>query len=327
MITEPTALLRHMMLGRAVEDAIGRISGHYHPARGEEGVIAGSFAALNDNDYGLPHYRGATIASLTRGADVRRSLAGILGKITGYTRGRQRGDFVGRFAPNFFGLFSGTLGPSLGYATGAALSCKLDGGGRAAMVTFGDGTSNSGLLYECLNMASMLNLPVVFVCQNNQYAVSMPAARSIGGGALAARARAFGIEALDVDGNDVTAVNDAVHTALERARAGQGATFVHALTYRVSGHWASDTCAYRDPAESVAWQERDPVAMLQNRLVRSGAMTQAGVDAMTATSEAEVAAAMELALADPLPDASEVTPEIDAYAESAQSVLSAKEHA
>lgn len=207
---ELLGLLRHMMVGRAAEDAIGRISGHYHPARGEEGVIVGSFSALGEQDYGLPHYRGATIASLTRGADLRRSLAGVLGKTTGYTRGRQRGDFVGRFAPNFFGLFSGTLGPSLGYATGAALSCKLDGGGKAAMVTFGDGTSNSGLLYECLNMASMLTLPVVFVCQNNQFAVSMPAARSIGGADLASRARAFGIPAQDVDGNDVRAVHSAV---------------------------------------------------------------------------------------------------------------------
>ncbi|MCL4182180.1 MAG: thiamine pyrophosphate-dependent dehydrogenase E1 component subunit alpha [Burkholderiaceae bacterium] len=295
-----------------MEDALGRVSGHYHPARGEEGVIVGSFAALRDTDYGLPHYRGAIVASLTRGADMRRLLAGVLGKTTGYTRGRQRGDFLGRFEARFFGLFSGTLGPSIGYATGAALSCKLDGGGSAAMVTFGDGTANSGLLYESMNMASMLRLPVVFVCQNNQYAVSMPAARSIGGSALADRARAFGIDAFDVDGNDVLAVHDAVGRALERARTRGTPSFVHALTYRVSGHWASDPAGYRPAEEREAWIARDPVARLARQLVDAGALTQAGYEHLSAEAEAEAAQALTQAQADPLPDAG-VIADADAY--------------
>ena len=296
------ALLERMLAGRAAEDAIGAVSGHFHPARGEEGVIVGSFSALADTDYGLPHYRGAVIASLTRGADLRRLLAGVLGKASGYTRGRQRGDFVGRFAANSFGLFSGTLGPSIGYATGAALSAKLDGGGRAAMVTFGDGTSNSGLLYECLNMASMLKLPVVFVCQNNQFAVSMPASRSIGGGALAERARAFGLHSEDVDGNDVLAVHCAVSLALERARQGQGPSFVHALTYRVSGHWASDTCFYRDPALTEVWRQRDPVDRLIESLGAQGELSVQAAEKMRLKADENATAALALAQEDPLPD-------------------------
>lgn len=294
-------LLSTMMTGRAAEEAIITATGHYHPARGEEGVIVGAFSALSDDDYGLPHYRGAIVASLTRGADLRRLLAGVLGKVTGYTRGRQRGDFVGRFGPNSFGLFSGTLGPSIGYATGAALSAKLDGGGRAALVTFGDGTTNSGLLYECMNMASMLQLPVVFVCQNNQFAVSMPSARSLAGGSPAARARAFGIDACDVDGNDVRAVHAAAGAALARARAGGGPSFVHALTYRVSGHWASDPCTYRDGDETERWRARDPIEGFARALIAERIATASDVDAMRAASEAAARAALAQAQEDPLP--------------------------
>ncbi len=297
------SLLDAMLRGRAMEDAIGRVSGHYHPARGEEGVIVGSFSALRERDYGLPHYRGAIVASLTRGADMRRLLAGVLGKVTGYTRGRQRGDFVGRFEPRFFGLFSGTLGPSIGYATGAALSCKLDATGDAALVTFGDGTSNSGLLYESMNMAAMLKLPVVYVCQNNQYAVSMPASRSIGGAALCDRARAFGIEAVDVDGNDVLAVEAAVAAGLARAATLGLPSFVHALTYRVSGHWASDPGNYRPAAEREAWIGKDPVARLAGRLIEAGVTTQEAHDAGWAAAQAEAAHALAQAEADPLPGA------------------------
>jgi len=297
-------LLRLMMLGRATEDAIASVFGHYHPARGEEGVCVGAFAALEEADVALPHYRGAVIASLTRGASPRELIAGLLGKATGPTRGRQRGDFVGKFTPNFFGNFSGTLGPSIGYATGAALAATLDGTMVGTVVTFGDGTSNSGLLYESLNMASMLTLPVVFVCQNNQFAISMPAARSIAGGSPAKRAAAFGIRALDVDGNDVVAVHDAVRDALARARRGEGPTFIHALTYRVSGHWANDPCPYRDPAETERWRRRDPVERLAGTLVAEGSLTTDVVAAMQEEASATARAALETAQGDPWPDPS-----------------------
>ncbi len=297
-------LLLSMVRGRAVEDAIQKVSGHYHPARGEEGVICGTFRALSDADVGLPHYRGSIIASLSRGADPRELIAGLLGKVTGPTRGRQRGDFVGKFAPNYFGLFSGTLGPSIGYATGAALASKLDGSNVGTAVTFGDGTANSGLLYESLNMAAMYVLPVVFVCQHNQFAVSMPSSRAIAGGSLVQRAAAFGMPALEVDGNDVVAVHTAVSEALARARRGEGPTFIDALTYRVSGHWTSDACTYRDQSVTEEWTKRDPIERLAASLVSEGLMTQDEVDAMRASAESEASTAMATAQDDPWPDAS-----------------------
>ena len=306
-------LLTAMMRGRAVEDAIQSVSGHYHPARGEEGVICGTFRALADTDVSLPHYRGSIIASLSRGATPRELIAGLLGKVTGPTRGRQRGDFVGRFTPNHFGLFSGTLGPSLGYATGSALAAKLEGSDAATAVTFGDGTANSGLLYESLNMAAMYVLPVVFVCQHNQFAVSMPSSRAIAGGSLAARAAAFGMPAVEIDGNDAVAVHAAVSEALARARRGEGPSFIDALTYRVSGHWTSDACAYRDQAVTEEWRGRDPIDRLAGALVADGLMSAADVEALRAGAEAEAAEAMAAAQADPWPEVS-VIDAADAYA-------------
>jgi TPP-dependent pyruvate/acetoin dehydrogenase alpha subunit len=180
------------------------------------------------------------------------------------------------------------------------------------MVTFGDGTSNSGLLYESLNLASMLHLPVVFVCQNNQYAVSMPAARSIGGSDLAARARAIGVEAHDVDGNDVRAVHATVAAALSRARQGGGPTFIHALTYRVSGHWASDTCTYRDAAESAAWQNRDPVDLFCADLLARGVLDAPALGALRSEIQATATQALAEAQSDALPG-DDVAADANAY--------------
>lgn len=307
-------LLTQMLRGRAVEDAIQGVSGHYHPARGEEGVITGTFCALSDDDVGLPHYRGAVIASIARGADPRELLAGVLGKATGPTRGRQRGDFVGKFAPNFFGLFSGTLGPSIGYATGSALAAKLDGSGVATAVTFGDGTANSGLLYESLNMASMYTLPVVFVCQHNQFAVSMPSSRAIAGGSLKERAAAFGMLSTVVDGNDIVAVHSAVRAGLERARRGEGPSFVDALTYRVSGHWTSDACSYRDHSVTAEWQRRDPIERLAAAMIGEGLLTREAFDALQAGAAEEATEALSAAQGDPWPDAS-IIDKSNAYAQ------------
>lgn len=239
-------LLHDMLRARALEAAVAKISGFYHAAVGEEGVIVGAFSALEKADVGLPHYRGAIVASLVRGANAHCLIAGIAGKVTSYTRGRQRGDFVGKFTNEHFGLFSGTLGPSLGYATGSGLAAKLDGTGVPTLVTFGDGTSNSGLLYESMNIASMLNVPVVYLCQNNQFAISMPSERSIAGGSLVKRAEAFGLPAKLVDGNDAMQVYRAVRDALAYARQEGKPYFIEARTYRAGGHWISDACAYRD---------------------------------------------------------------------------------
>jgi TPP-dependent pyruvate/acetoin dehydrogenase alpha subunit len=296
-------LLRLMVLGRELERVVGRLDHHWHASLGEEAVIVGSLAALEDIDVAIPHYRGALIAALVRGSEPRTLIAGVLGKATGPTRGRWRGDVTGEVRPNQFGSFSGSLGPSLSYAAGAALAAKRRRSGGVSLVLFGDGTINSGLFHESLNLASMLRLPAIFVCQNNQYAISTPARVAIPGTVLK-RGEGYGVVAVQVDGNDVLAVHQAVRAAANRGRAGEGPTFIDALTYRASGHWVSDPSAYRDPDELRAWTARDPIQLFARQLVAEGAIIEGDVAGMTREAATQIEAALAQALADPWPDAS-----------------------
>ena len=295
-------LLHWMILGREIDRALSKADGFWHEIYGEEAVIAGSFLALRSDDVALPHYRGALLASLVRGADLRRMLGGVLGKVTSPSRGRWRGDVTGEVGPNQITPFSGCLGPSLGYAAGAALSAKLKGIDRVAMVAFGDGTTNSGLFHESLNLASMLRLPAIFVCQNNQYAISMPARVAIPGSILR-QAESYGMTAIEVDGNDAVAVYEAVSAAAERGRSGAGPTFIHALTYRLGGHWATDPMTYRPAEEAKIWATRDPVARLSNQLIADGKLTQELLAESVSDAAEQAAQALALALADPWPGA------------------------
>ncbi len=304
-------LLRLMVLGRELDRAIGKANHHWHASLGEEAVIVGSFAALKPTDVGIPHYRGPLIASLVRGADPRRLIAGVLGKATGPSGGRWYGEVLGEVRANQFGLFSGSLGPSLSYAAGAALAAKLRRSGGVSLVLFGDGTINTGLFHESLNLASMLKLPAIFVCQNNQYAISTPACVAIPGSILK-RGQSYGVAAVEVDGNDVLAVFAAVRAAADRGRAGEGPTFIHALTYRVGGHWISDTSAYRDAEDAKTWADRDPVQRLSRYLLNKEVLSEADVAAMTSKAALQAEAAFAQASADPWPDATALA--ADAYA-------------
>jgi TPP-dependent pyruvate/acetoin dehydrogenase alpha subunit len=160
----------------------------------------------------------------------------------------------------------------------------------------------------------MMRLPVIFVCQNNQYAVSMPAANAIAGGSLAARAAAFGMPAHDVDGNDVMAVYGSVASAVERARGGGGPAFVHALTYRQQGHFVGDRSLYRSAEEAERWKQRDPIHTFTRSLLAEGIMSDQEISALQDAVVREVNAAAATAREDPMPDPGVVTPHLDAYA-------------
>lgn len=293
-------LLRLLITARQVDQVIGKADSHWHASYGEEAVPVGCFSALLPTDISIPHYRSAVIASLVRGADLRRLIAGVLGKVTGPGRGRPRAEIMGDVGSNHFAMFSGTLGPTLGYATGAGLASKLQKSGRVALVTFGDGTVNSGLFHESLNMASMFKLPTIFVCQDNQYAITTRADVAIPG-SITARGSGYGMPAIEVDGNDVLAVYAQVRQAADRARAGEGPTFIHAVTYRLGGHWSSDPTPYRSKEEVAHWAARDPIPRLSAQLLAEGAVTQARIDAFAADATAQATAALEAAQADPWP--------------------------
>lgn len=294
------ALHRLMLVTRELDRVIGAADGHWHPALGEEGVVAGCYYGLREGDALVPHYRGMIAACYARGGDLRRLLAGLDGRATSYSRGRYRSDVCGPIELGIIGLYSGALGPTLEYAAGAALAAKLDAKGAVAVAVFGDGTASRGNFHEAVNLAAVLKLPAVFVCQNNQIAISTPA-QGEHGGRIVDRAAGFGIPGQLVDGNDVVAVHAAVQGAVARARRGEGPSLIDALTYRVGGHMAADPGAYRSAEEVEQWKQRDPIALHEQRLLAEGRLDAARAAALREAVAAEVGAAMKAAQSDPLP--------------------------
>jgi TPP-dependent pyruvate/acetoin dehydrogenase alpha subunit len=305
------ALLRWMIRARHFDRVVNVLAPGWHPSKGEEAVPVGVFAGLRPDDISISHFRSAMIASMVRGGDPKRMIAGVCGKVTGPTRGLFRCDIVGEIGEHHLGMFSGTLGPPIGYAVGAGIAAKFKGSGQVAVVTFGDGTVNSGLFHESMNLASMLCVPVVFVCQDNQFAISMPAEKAIAG-SISKRAAGYGMPVTEADGNDVIDVYGKTQQAVARARGGQGPSFVHALTYRVGGHWAADQATYRPQEEVQRWAARDPVAMLAKRLVGEGIITDAGIARLDEEAQRDFDSWAEQAKADPWPSM-EILP-AEAYA-------------
>ena len=243
-----------------------------------------------------PHYRGAPLAAYAKGADLETLFKGMMAKAGGYNLGRHRNDVCPPPELNLIGLFTGSLGPPLAYATGAALAAKLDGRDDIAVAVFGDGVSSRGDCHEAMNLASVQKLPVIFVCQNNQIAISTGASTGVAG-KIADRAAGYAMPGVQVDGNDVLAVREAMDAAIARARTGGGPSLVEALTYRVSGHFYSDAEDYRDPEEVARWRERDPIARLRRHLIESGLAGEAELDAIADALETRIAETFETAKA------------------------------
>ncbi|TYB44994.1 thiamine pyrophosphate-dependent dehydrogenase E1 component subunit alpha [Actinomadura chibensis] len=261
-------LWRAMVRARAFDQAMCAHNPHWHEARGEEAVVVGGFAGLDAEDAVAPHFRGACAVSLMRGEDPAVVAAGVFGTSGSRSGGHWRGDICPTPGDRMIGMFSGSLGTTVSYATGAALHLSRLGGDAVVVCGFGDGTANAGIVSESLNLAAMLSLPIVFICQNNQYATSLRASRAIAGGSMTARAAGFGIPAVDVDGNDVLAVLDERDRAVDRARRGGGPSLLHALTYRLGGHYLNDPEAYRSAEEVAAWRARDPLTRFADELAR-----------------------------------------------------------
>jgi TPP-dependent pyruvate/acetoin dehydrogenase alpha subunit len=293
-------LYRLMAMTRVLDGVIGKEDGHWHGLRGEEGVVAGVYYGLRREDIVAPHYRGLVNAAYAKGGDLRRLLAGVIGKATSYSRGRHRSDICGPEELGIIGLYTGALGPALTYAAGSALSFKLDGNDNVAVAVFGDGTSSRGDCHEAMNMASALSLPIVFVCQNNQIAISTPWRSGVSAAAVADRAKAYNFPGITVDGNDVLAVHDAVSEAVARARRGEGPSLIEALTYRVTGHFVADAIPY-DDQEAEKWRARDPVETYRRYLIDEGVAGAAELDAIESEVEAEADEAMTQAKQDPAP--------------------------
>ena len=194
---------------------------------------------------------------------------------------------------------AGDLGTSIGVATGIATGFQYERGDRVVVCSFGDGTSNRGDFHEALNLAAVWKLPIVYVCQNNQYSISLHLSQVLASDTIAARAAGYGMPGLAVDGNDVLAVTTAVQDAVQRARAGLGPTLIEAQSYRLGGHWAADPGGYRRDEDVAAWRARDPIARLERQLLDQGTLNPTDQDRIWSDVRDEVNRAVAVAQAAP----------------------------
>jgi TPP-dependent pyruvate/acetoin dehydrogenase alpha subunit len=283
-----------------------KMPGLTHLYIGEEAVAVGVCEALRRDDKITSTHRGHGHC-LAKGADPDRMVAELLGKEAGYCRGKGGSMHIADHENGNLGA-NAIVGGSAGIATGAAMSAKMRGTDEVAVCFFGEGALGQGLLYEVMNMAALWSLPVVYVCENNHYNEYTPFAETTAG-ELTARAAAFGIPAQEVDGQDVRAVHAAATAAVERARHGQGPSFLVCNTYRYEGHHVGDVdrSYYRSKEEEQEWrQQRDPLALLSAWLVETHGLASDELRALEDEIQQEIASAVEFALEAPFPDPSEV---------------------
>ncbi len=285
----------------------GKMPGLTHLYSGQEAVAVGVCEALERTDYITSTHRGHGHC-VAKGARLDLMFAELLGRAPGYCRGKGGSMHIADQENGNLGA-NAIVGGSAGIATGAALSSLKRGSGQVAVCFFGEGALGQGLLYEVMNIARLWRLPVVYVCENNQYNEYTHFLETTAGEVLD-RARAFGIRAEAVDGQDVRAVHRIAGELVGAARAGEGPAFLECATYRYHGHHVGDIAReyYRPKSEEAEWRERrDPIKLLGDALVAEGVATPEELAGVEAEVRAEAAAAVEFALAAPFPDPTEVT--------------------
>jgi acetoin:2,6-dichlorophenolindophenol oxidoreductase subunit alpha len=297
-----TDIYRRMLLIRGFEDLVqslflaGEVYGTTHLYSGQEAIATGVASVLEERDRVAATYRGHGHA-LAVGVDAQALLDEMLGRASGINGGRAGSMNVNSPADRLIGSF-GIVGGSIVAATGAALALKRTTGG-VAVAYFGDGAMNHGYVFECLNFAQVLKLPIVLVCENNGYGEYTPY-QSVTAGEIRARAEVMGVTAETIDGMSVWTVREAARRAVAHARGGEGPAFVEALTYRFVGHSRSDPGAYRPEGELDRWRERDPIVVLRAQLEAEGADT-ADLDAIEQRMSDDLQRMRERGLAAPFP--------------------------
>ncbi|MEM9708265.1 MAG: thiamine pyrophosphate-dependent dehydrogenase E1 component subunit alpha [Pseudomonadota bacterium] len=306
--------LRKMYLIRKFEEGAeesymrGLIHGTMHLSIGQEASAVATCMGLTDDDKITSTHRGHGHC-VAKGADIGRMFAEFFGKETGYCKGRGGSMHIADPSKGNLGA-NGIVGGGLPIAVGAALSAKHLGTGAVTICFFGDGANNEGAFHEALNMAGVWKLPVVFVCENNKYGMSTSTERSTAVKNIAERAVAYGMPGVTVDGNDFSAVAEAVDQAVARARAGDGPSLVENLTYRWRGHSKSDRNRYRTKEEIAEWQSRDPIVRMGEMLMEHGILSAPEIEALEADVAEAIDAAIAFAKESPAPDVAEATRDV-----------------
>ena len=307
-------MLRRMWMIRNFElkvievHSAGEFTGAAHPYIGEEAVAVGACAALKDTDYIAGNHRshGHPIA---KGGRVDKAMAELYGRVDGYCKGKGGSMHLADFSIGILGE-SGILGSSVPVAVGAALAAKIRGEDFVSLVFFGDGASNQGALHESMNLASVWDLPVIFLCENNQYAVTTSYADTVAVEHVSDRASAYSMPGLLVDGQDAIAMYEATVEAVRRARVGEGPTLIEGLTYRYEEHSLGLNRVrrgeYRTGDEIDTWRDRDPIVLHEDRLISQGIATREECDAVNTETQEEVEKATDYARNSPFPKESDL---------------------
>ena len=286
----------------------GRILGT-HSAIGEEAVPTGICAHLRDDDYVLGNHRSHHHC-IAKGVGVKEMMAELLGKVTGTNRGKGGTMHIADATKGMLGA-NGVVGSNIPVATGCALAAKVQGRDSVSVVFFGDGASSQGSLHEAMNLASIWDLPVIFICENNRYAESTPFEYAVAGQSVASRAAGYAMPGVTVDGQNVMEMYEVAGEAVARARRGEGPTLIEAQTYRYHGHYGADNpLGYRTEEEEDYYKGRDCIDTMAKFLLESGSMTQEQLDEIDRRATAQVEEASKFAVESPYPDPSEILSDV-----------------
>src|SRR5437867_2054092 len=300
-------MLYYMKLTRELEFRIerklyrqGKIVGGVYVGRGQEAIAVGSCIDLRHDDVVCPSHRDMG-AFLIRGMPLRTILAQYMARKTGATRGKEGNMHMGDLSKNLVAFVS-MLGDNVPVAAGVGLSMKMRGQDRVVLCFFGDGATSRGDWHEGINLASVWRVPVVFICNNNQYAYSTPLERQMAVENVADRAEAYGLPGEIVDGNDILAVWDAAARAIQRARSGQGPSLIECKTFRMTGHSAHVDAGYVPPELFQLWEVRDPINRFERFLTERGLITKSAIEDLQRRINHESDEAIKIAEKEPFPE-------------------------
>ncbi|KSU60319.1 pyruvate dehydrogenase [[Bacillus] enclensis] len=298
-------LYQQMWLIRYFEEKVdeffakGMIHGTTHLAVGQEASAAGSIAVLEDKDKITSTHRGHGHC-IAKGAEVNGMMAELFGRTTGYCKGKGGSMHIADLDKGNLGA-NGIVGGGFAIAAGAALTSHMKKLGYVVLCFFGDGASNEGSFHEAVNLASIWKLPVVFICENNQYGMSGPVKDMVNIEHIADRAKSYGIPGKVVDGNDIFDVMNHVNEAVQYARNGKGPSIIEAKTYRWKGHSKSDAKKYRTREEEQEWRQKDPIARFRSVLIEEGILTEEKADQLKQEAKQAIEESVEFAKNSPMP--------------------------
>lgn len=302
---------RTMWKIRLFEEAVeklfldGEIPGFVHLYIGEEAIATGVCANLTNSDYIESTHRGHG-HTLAKGADLNRAMAEIFGRKTGFCKGKGGSMHIADFSVGMLGA-NGVVGGGFNLAVGAGMAIEYQNRKDVSVVFFGDGASNRGTFHEAANMAAAWKLPVIFVCENNQWASTTPHLTQTSVENISDRAVGYGMPSIIVDGNDVFAVYEGMKEAVERARQGGGPTFLEAKTYRIKGHFVGDPEMYRTREEvKEQYDNNDPIKNFEKRALQDNLLTKKEMEAIKAEVEKAIEDSLEFARKSPYPELEEL---------------------